>query len=224
MIHYTTVRAVLEILYFLSGIAVAVLAGFGLRQIWIASEQLKFTKEIVEANKKREAVKLAAELCKYFAETVAPAAQDLWVEYTRLNLHGLDLKKEGIKIVCHDTEVKDVIFDFRLLNEEWSKFDWKVTNYLNRLESFAIPFAAGVSDNEIGYQETASAFCTAVLSVLPAIWHVRQTQPGVKYKSALSLFCIWNNRLMAESKETELKHLQALLGLVDKQRSKVKPI
>jgi len=67
---FETLRAILELLYFAAGIAIAVAAFFGLRQI-------RLTKQIAIKNAKREDLKFAAERCQYFAERVAGAGSTL---------------------------------------------------------------------------------------------------------------------------------------------------
>ncbi|MFZ1010299.1 MAG: hypothetical protein WAN65_25905 [Candidatus Sulfotelmatobacter sp.] len=67
-----TTRGILELLYFASGIAIAVFAFLGLRQVKLGLEQLQITKEIARTNAKRESVKFASDQCRYFAETAMP--------------------------------------------------------------------------------------------------------------------------------------------------------
>lgn len=59
------------------------------------------------------------------------------------------------------------------------------------LESFAIPFAAGVADDDTGFMETAPAFIKGVQLVMPAIYYLRTTQ-GSRWSSVLKLFEIWD--------------------------------
>lgn len=136
---YTVAHNVLEVLYYLSGIALVVMAGLGLRQIRIASEQLKFTKEIVEANKRRESVKLAAELCKYFAESVVPSQAKLGMDCAQFNIQGFKVPQQPPPFVVRDGEIVQVNVNLNVLQSEWSKIGMAAITYLNNAESFAIP-------------------------------------------------------------------------------------
>ena len=86
---YPTVRAVLELLYFASGIGILVAALFGLKQVRVAAQQLKLTKEIADSNARRESVKYAANQCSYFAKEVMPAFEKIVAEYKEHNLRSL---------------------------------------------------------------------------------------------------------------------------------------
>ena len=222
--NYTVIHDVLEWLYYLSGIALAILAALGLRQIGLASEQLRLTKEIAEANKKRESVKLAAEQCRYFAEEVVPALDHLIKECVRLGIQGFKLPvQQQPHFVVQDGEIKQVNVNLAVLQGEWNKICMVAVAYLNKAESFAIPFAAGVADDAIGFQETAATFCTGISSCLPAIWLLKQTQ-NVPFHSVLTLYCIWNNRLAADRVAPVLKGMQEIVQAADKDKNKIKPI
>ncbi|MFZ0859893.1 MAG: hypothetical protein WAN18_04370, partial [Candidatus Sulfotelmatobacter sp.] len=59
-----------------------------------------------------------------------------------------------------------------------SRFSKGAVTYLNALEAFAIPFAAGVADEDIGYRETARPFCQGALAYMPVIFQLRATNAG----------------------------------------------
>lgn len=219
---YTVLHHILEGLYFLSGISLAVLAGFGLRQIRLASEQLRLTKEIADANRKRESVKLAGEQCRYFAEKVVSAQITLSSECQRLNIQGFKVPQPPPFIV-RDGEFVPANIDLSVLRSEWSKIGLATVTFLNNLESFAIPFAAGVADDAIGFQETAASFCKGVSQVLPALLLEKQTN-DVPFRSTLTLYCIWNNRLLAKRVGPVLKNMQDIVQAADKDKDKIKPI
>lgn len=220
---YVVLHRALEALYYLSGIALAVLAGFGLRQIRIASEQLKLTREIAEANRKRESVKLAAQQCEFFAESVVPALTALAMDIARLNIQGFKVPQIPPPCVVCDGQIVQVNVNLKVLQSEWGKIGLAAITYLNKMESFAIPFAAGVADGEIGFQETASAFCKGVFQTLPALALLKEID-NVPYHSTLTLYCIWNNRLAAERAAPVLKSMQDIVEIADKDKDKIKPL
>src|SRR5690242_154478 len=63
---FAATRAILETLCFVSGIVIAIAAV-------VALGQIRLTKQIAKSNARRESVRFAADLCKYFAEMVVPA-------------------------------------------------------------------------------------------------------------------------------------------------------
>jgi hypothetical protein len=62
---WASIKSILEAAYFLAGIAIAVAAFKGLKQ-------LDVTREIAKQNALREALKFATERCQYFADGVDP--------------------------------------------------------------------------------------------------------------------------------------------------------
>lgn len=86
-----------------------------------------------------------------------------------------------------------------------------ITHFLNKLESFAIPFAMGVADDATGFQETAPAFINILNKYTPAIYYLRQSQ-GVRYPSVLKLFNVWNDRITAQALAQLIPGMQRMIA------------
>jgi hypothetical protein len=229
--HYVwqTTRSVLEALYFVSGIGILGAAAYAAKQVRItseqlktASEQLRLTKEISDANSRRESVKLAAELCKYFAHEIVPAQEAFIKKYFAEKCTFLNPVKQAAPIfVIKDGDFAQANYDINKVTPEWTKVNIEVVVFLNKSESFAIPFAAGVADDAIGFQETAAAFVSTINFVTPVIYYLRQTQ-GSRYASVLKLWNIWHDRIAAQAAVPAMKGLQELIDAAEK--NKIKPI
>lgn len=92
------IHPLLEALYYISAVALAILVFKGL-------EQVKISRKIARVNAKRTAFKLAAEECKYFAEDVVPAYTKIISETATLKLQSFtnpQLKIENGEIVEHN--------------------------------------------------------------------------------------------------------------------------
>jgi hypothetical protein len=213
-------RSVLEVLYFISGVGIFVAACYAAKQVSIASRQLKLAKGIAEANSRRESVKLAAQSCKSFADEVVPAFQKFADKYRELNLTFLTPDAEPW-FVLRDGEFQKATYDINKIAPHWEMIVKDMVGYLNQAEAFAIPFAAGVADDKIGFQETAVAFCSAVGECMPAVYFLRKTK-NIRYPSLLTLFCIWNNRLAAEAMAPLAKQMQDFVNVAEK--NTIKPI
>lgn len=213
-------RSVLETLYFLSGIGILIAAWYAARQVQIASYQIKTTKEIAEANSRRESVKLAAELCKYYAHEVVPAQEAFLKKYAVEKCTFLAIQ-QGPAFVIKNGDFAQVNYDLNRVPPEWPKVSAEIVMFLNKSESFAIPFAAGVADDGIGFQETAAVFINTINVLTPAIYYLRQTQ-GARYASVLKLWNIWHDRIAAQALAPALKGLQELIDAAEK--NKIRPI
>jgi hypothetical protein len=211
-------RSVLEALYFLAGIGILIAACYAAKQVKIASEQLKTSKEITDANSRRESVKLAAELCKYYAHEVVPAQDVALKKYVAEKCTFLAVVQQAVPaFVIKDGDFAQVNYDLNRVKPEWGKVNVEIVNFLNKCESFAIPFAEGVADDRIGFQETAAVFISSINALTPAIYYLRQTQ-GVRYASVLKLWNIWHDRIAAQALAPALKGLQELMDAAEKNK------
>jgi len=219
---YTIFRQVLESLYYLSGVAVAILVALGLRQITITSEQLRLTKEIAEAGRRREAVKFAAAQCKYFADVVIPSFAQLEGQCNSLKTDVFDSSRwtKPFPLSLSEIEQPCVSFNLKEIEALWMRIGYNLAKCLNNFENFAIPFSAGVADDAVGFQEASAFFCYAVRKLVPGIWYIRHTQ-GARYPSALSLFCKWENQRQAEKIAPQIKLMQAIVDSVDKNKTEL---
>jgi hypothetical protein len=225
------IRAILEAVYFLSGLGILIAALYGLKQLKLTKtlaengvQQLELTQKLADSDSRRESVKLAADQCRYFAEQVVPALDTVLREYGHQRLTFLNVQAaapgQPPPFVLQDGKFVQAKYDAKIIEAQWPGIVKPMVHYLNAVESFAIPFAAKVASDEIGFQETSAAFCTGVSLVMPAIYHLMQTQK-VGYPSLLTLFCIWNNRIAANVVAPLLAQMQALITAAENEKKKL---
>jgi hypothetical protein len=207
---FVTLRAVLELAYFAAGIAIAFFAGFVLQQITL-------TKRIATANAKRESLKFAAERCQYYAERCVPLYDRLVSESARL---GLTFLATSPKFAIFNGEILPQPFDRNALFTQYMQIPADIVATMNALEAFAIPFAAGVADDELGFQETAVNFCQMVEQLSGAFIWMRISGP--RYESVMKVYDSWKNRLVAQNLEGKMKQIQAQHKAVA-EKGKLKP-
>ncbi|HXN99281.1 MAG TPA: hypothetical protein VN881_09430 [Candidatus Acidoferrales bacterium] len=225
---WRVIRATLEALYFLSGVGILIAALYGLKQLKLTKElaenglrQLELTQRLADSDSKRESVKLAATQCRYFAEIVVPALDAVLRDYLHQKLTFLNVPPgQPPAFVLHEGKFVQAKYDAQLIEAQWLNIAPKMVTYLNAVESFAIPFAAKVASDEIGFQETSANFCTGVSTLMPVIYHLMQTQK-VGYPSLLMLYCIWNNRIAANVAAPLLAQMQALITTAENEKKKL---
>jgi hypothetical protein len=188
-------RSVLELLYYLSGIVIAVAASWALKQLTIS-------KQIARENAKREAYKLAADECRHFAKEVVPLKATLTNSVRAKNVRSFANRTFTIE----KGEITTHNFDRALLSKELPQISDELTAYLNALEAFAIFFASGVAAEEIGYRETGTAFCAGAQEFMPAIFMARSWD--VRYESVVRLYEMWSGRQQSEKISTQMKALE----------------
>jgi hypothetical protein len=222
-------RTILELLYFASGFAIAIIAFIGLRQVRaaaaqvkIASEQLNLTREIASSNAKRDAAKLALEQCGYFADRYVPLFKVCVDKYRAQNLTFLEarLRPNEPQFVIQGGEFKSANCDTALITREYPRIEMELLAALNGLEYFAIPFAAGVADEDIGYRETAYAFCEGLAFTMVGLYHLRSQNRG-RYDCAIKLFEVWNRRTTARAVAPFMSSMQALIDQAKSDKIKI---
>jgi hypothetical protein len=208
---FSYVRQILELLYYLSGVAIAVAAFLGLKQ-------LEITRQIARTNATREAFKLAADECRTYGQEVVPLLTAFVTEYDKSKLTFLssppNFAIENGEIVKHN-------FDVKLLDAEVPRILVPLVSYLNAVEAFAIFFTAGVADEDIAFQETAVAFCKATISVMPAYFQMRRTN-AARFESTIKLFDLWSKRLHVKAMSPAIKSMEDFIKSVGNE--KIRPI
>jgi hypothetical protein len=182
----TLLRPVLETLYYIAAIALAIFAFKGL-------EQLKITKEIAKTNAKRESFKLAAEECRYFAEKFVPLSNALHEKCATLKLNSFSnptFEMVNGEIASHNFAEAALAADFQKCSSD-------IIACLNCIEAFAIFFAAGIAEESVAYRETGMTFCSTIKKFMPAIYMFRKY--GVRYESTVTLYKMWSDRIASEA-------------------------
>lgn len=222
-------KSFFEFLYFVAGVTICGAAIYAAKQVKIASEQLKTTKEIADRSARREAVKLASDHCRYYAGQVLPAFDALVKKYREHGCTFLDpvpfpagQQPPPPQFIIQNGDFGPVTYDLnRITAEQWNTVQIEIVYCANKLESFAIPFAAGAADDAIGFQETAPAFIALLNNLIPAIYYLRRTQ-GARYASILKLFNVWNNRVAANVLGPLLQGMQKIVA--DANNNPIQPL
>jgi len=155
-------------------------------------------------------VRFASDLCKYFAETVVPAWADANGEYetNRLGFLTVAAPAGQAPFVVQNGEFVSHHFDLQRIAAEAPKAKLAL-KYLNVLEAFAIPFAEGVADENIGFRETARPFCQGAQLYMPFLFFLRSQNLG-RFESIVKLYTIWTNRLAADAVAPLMQVMQQL--------------
>jgi hypothetical protein len=183
---------VLEALYFISGIVLVFGVLIAVRQLWV-------TKDIASIGVRREAAKLATEQCRYLAEKVVPSFTQMRAHYQHQNLTCLQTKAQAnlpyLVSMSPKGEFTGSNYDIARLQQEWPVIGDDVVTYLNTMEYFAMPFAAGVADEKIAYSVAVAPFIEGVNFCIVAL-HFLRTHNAGRFESTTRLFAVWNGRLL----------------------------
>lgn len=183
----------------LAGIAVAGIAGYGLRQ-------LTLTKRDMATRVDRDGALHAIQQCREFCNEIIPAfanttrafaqAQTQQMKFT--NPHGMIFEPQAqIVGICR----------------EWTKpFQQDVIDaaisLLNRLELFALHFTSGLAEADVAFQPTSDVYCQAVIQLYPFLILLRADQDRTLYSNTVKLFRIWIARKTEGQMREQMTQLQ----------------
>ena len=192
--YIDTVRPCLEAVYFISGVVVAGAALYALKQIPLLKKTLKI-------QSKRDALRITAEQCNYYFETIVPLQNVFISAVKKYNVKyyegwSVTVDKESISVSRNDPPD---MTGFKDITEEYS--------VLNNMESFATFFTSGVGDEKVAYDTVGITFLDFCTKLMP--WIIKCRESGY-YKNLTELFMRWENRrvsgeLMAKKKTLEEK-------------------
>jgi hypothetical protein len=154
------------------------------------------SKNIADANVKREAAKLASEQCRYLAEEVIPSFQRFSEKYHQLKLTFLTALQipNNPLMQIKDGEFINPNFNREALEKELPLIAKELLEYLNKLEYFAIVFAAGVADERVAFPVAGAPFMGGVNMCVVPLYHLRATGQG-RFQSTMTLYSMWINRV-----------------------------
>lgn len=190
-----TIKDILEIIYFLSGPAVAFFAFKALSQIKEAKKQVEETKNSRIISSKRDAYKVAAEKCDCFLNIIIPHIDNL---DRAIASQGTTFFADS-RIEMNKSEIK-VKPAFKNVEDVRAVFNLPILEVFNPLESFSIFFTSGVAEEKIGYLTVGQTYCSCVRRFLPLLIIIS----GEKhFLNILNLYQIWNSRIEKENLESE---------------------
>ncbi len=203
--YLSYLRPILEGLYFLSSIGIVV-------GVWVAVRQLRLTRKIADTNVKRESAKLAADQCRYLADTLFPAFEKFTKKYSTAGLAFLSKKLQAAQPLIQLTngEFTNPNHDPAALQKEWGLINVELVEYLNACEYFALPFAAGVADEKVAFPVAALPFITAVNTGIIGLYQLRAMGAG-RYESTLKLYAVWFMRLASAAAASAVPQMQQLI-------------
>lgn len=180
------VKPWLEIAYYLSGVAVAAVAGFGLQQIRLLKRDMLTRNE-------RAAKEKAIEYCHRYLTQFVPA-YDEWSD-THI--------ASGLR------DYAGAIGDFSLKSLSQTQLPAAEARFMgfhtpmNELLAVAAAFTSGVADEKLGFQTIGRTFCTTVRSNYDLFCLAHCAEECPYYSEIVALYRMWAPRLRAAELERE---------------------
>lgn len=194
-----------ELFYYLSGIGLFVVAIIGLRQITLG-------RQIANLSAKRDALKIAAEQCRLYADTILPSASKLLTnpKYTPyIHSYTFSVEKSSILVrpLKADVEQKKIPLDSDFLK------------IFNAIESFSQFFTSGIADEEDAYYCLGNAHLAVVGPFVPFLVLRDQEDHEQNWRNTLKLFVNWHARQQQEIIERKKRELSEQKELLEKEKA-----
>jgi len=206
-------RAIMEVLYFGSGVVIAFTALLALRHLKIGEETLAATKQqlalatasIEQARadmhirSRREAVTLGAQLCERFADSVIPLGNSFCQLLDREKIQnfrwGLRDTHFNAKSIV-DTEGAKRCYAALVASDDAHGL---ALHLLNDLEALAIYFVKGAADESTAFASIGETFCEMVEELAPCIVVAREIEGPAhrsgRYENTVELYSMWSDRI-----------------------------
>ncbi|WP_433752933.1 hypothetical protein [Paenibacillus amylolyticus] len=216
---YQLIRSFIELIYFISGIVLAIIAIYGLRQFKIAldqltvsikqveigMEQVSLLKHDIEVRNKRLSVEKSIEFIERYKNTIFPLA----VKHREL--------MEQYEYSFYTEDVID-IKEFPFSNQDDFKkaFDKTIkteaNDLFNEIELFSSAFTSRLADEELAFQPLGKTFVRLIDRNYDIFCVCRSSAP---YANTVKLYITWKERLKKNELDKQINQLE-------KARSKIK--
>lgn len=173
---------------------------FGAVGIFVAWWQYRSSVKIAAQQNRRASIELAARECTLFGTELLKEFRELG---NRIESQTSFLKDCKIEMLSDSLRVDPTTVS----PEEKAKMQPLADEGLrtfNRLEGFAIPFVAGVADDDIGLKECGRAYVQLIEKYCPLMAF---TNSKHYYRSSQNLYSRWKIRIAKQDRDTELTKL-----------------
>lgn len=201
-----TFRAILELIYFISGPILVIIAGIGLRQ-------LKIAKDASRLQATRESLSLSADRCSHYISNIIPLVNNLSKSIKENDIKYFSLFEVSVNGDSIRISPKGSKQD---LNKEHDKLPTIISELLpvyNSLEAFSVFFTHRVADEEVAFSSVGHTFCYSVRNYLPDLFPYSRSTGH--YKNLIKLFLIWNTRIESEKLKLDRQRIENELSKIE---------
>ena len=197
-------RTWLEILYFISGPIIAVIAFFALGQIRVAKEQIEEQKKLLKITSKRDALKLTSNQIEIYLDKIIKLQNILDKKLASENID--ILSKYEVEITSDSLKLIPPKETFN--TDDLEKIIQELADVANAMESFSTYFISGVADEKIAFFSIGSTYCNSVKRLLPVLIPLSNEK---NFLSIINLYKIWAMRIESESLQKQKQNIEKQL-------------
>ncbi len=197
------VRPYAEVLYFIAGVGLLIVASYGLRQLQLLKEDIR-TRNVRAAREK------AIEAANQYTREFIPTYNQLW------------LKMRKASLSSYDGPVSDFNFDSLaapLQEKGLKRCDLNMgSNAFNIMEAIAVYFTSGIADESIGFRIFGRSYCATVGSNYDIISLCHSDKACPHYQNIVQLYRTWSARLSKEELKAARSELDKNISSIAEDR------
>lgn len=198
--YIENLRFVLEMFYFVSGIALVTTILVALRQLSIARKSLLAAKKDSDQRAKHETAMLTLKACDAFSDRIIIMCAEL---DRNMRAVGLRMYRGPVAATfMHNEQSLEWIQAFNAVESAQIencrpgqiKYEEQAVVFLNSLETFAVRFTEKYCDEDLAFKVHGKLFCDYVQMFYPLLVKYRRAIP-TDYEPIVELYSIWSRRL-----------------------------
>ena len=192
-----------EIIYFISGTGIFILACFGLRQITLAKNQIETSKDIFKTQSKRASFESAAQQCTEYSKNIIQLDHKI-SKFTKSNeiTFFTDAKIEesgkGFRVNIQDVKKEDI--------QKFDEIADIVSSFINGIEGFSLYIISEIADEDIAFHSVGKAFIRHA-EMAAKIMRFTNSSPE-DTKAIWKLYFRWKKRIESQKLESEKKIIE----------------
>jgi hypothetical protein len=195
----SSLRSILEILFFISNIVIAAVAFYALKQV-------RMMKADINARAERAAMEKAIDASSQYLNEYVPLFSVFFAEYEKNKLTSY----EG---PIGDFTPASIPKSFLPMTDKRYKIhSWLAA--LNKLESIAALFCTGVADERVGFDIIGRTFSGSVVSLYDIISIVHNAKVHPYFHNTVKLYQIWGSRISKEELQVARQGIESRIALI----------
>ena len=213
MSFFNPTMSIVENLYYLSGVFVAVFAFIGLFQLFL-------TKRTIQVSSERDAAKQSAIQIELFFNKIIPLINEFTIKNKGKNYPTpmpLDwqFNHENVKKSFSKKDIALYAKDFLAIADEWIKI-------ANSLEAMSIYFLKGIANEELGFSSIGWQYVNQIEEYYFYYSVLRSNAVSKEYLNSMELYDLWRNRIRKTEFTFKKMDLEKRISEIAEQ--KIKPI
>lgn len=197
-------KETLELLYYLSGIILAIGVIVCIKQLRVAKDEIKLLNQDYKTKNERAAIESSLKYLEV-AKTIIRDMSDYQTKFSKEVSKRADTKHLFNKDFLFES-LDDILKEKELVVDLLVSEKMGVTHIFNELEVFSVAMLNGVADEDIVFTPFGKVFCTFIEEEHLRLSFSRTT--GTPYENLVKLYNVWSDRIEVQVYELQKREAE----------------